>query len=189
MAIQKWELLEEVDVSPSRHFPLFLHKVRLPNGAVVDDYYVSKLGDVAMVVPLTAEEELIFVRQYKHGAGEILLEFPAGRIGKKSPEAAARAELGEEAGIVADELIPLGPMPLIVAPSKDSTRTHGFLLKNARVTQSQRLEQTEDIELVRIPLAELDAKIASGEIAVADTIAMIKRVQLHLAGFPLTPKP
>jgi len=83
-SIKKWELISEVDVSPSKWFPLFKDTVKLPDGKIVDDYYVSKLGDVAMILAITKTKELLFVRQYKHGVQEIILELPAGRIGKKN---------------------------------------------------------------------------------------------------------
>ena len=76
----KWEILEEVDISPSPHFPLYKHKVKLPNGRLVNDYYLSKMGDVVMILAITKKKEIVFVRQYKHGAGDVIIELPAGRI-------------------------------------------------------------------------------------------------------------
>src|SRR4030067_3853160 len=95
--IRKWKIIKERDISPSPWFPLFKHKVRLPNGKIINDYYLSKLGDVVMIVPFTKNNEIIFARQYKHGAGEVIIELPAGRIkdGNK-PEKEARIELEEE---------------------------------------------------------------------------------------------
>src|SRR3989344_5360996 len=93
--IKKWKLLKEEDISPSQWFPLFKHKVQLPNGKIVD-YYLSKLGDVSMIVAVTTNKEVVFVRQYKHGAGEIVIELPAGRIRKGNiPEREAIMELEE----------------------------------------------------------------------------------------------
>jgi 8-oxo-dGTP pyrophosphatase MutT (NUDIX family) len=175
--IKKWEVLEEKDISPSKWFPLFVHKVRLPDGKVIEDYYVSRLGDVAMVVAITPERELVLARQYKHGVQEVILELPAGRVGKRTPREAARKELQEETGIVADELISIGQV--YVAPPKDSTVTHGFLLKGARVQKGQAFDDTEDIELVFVPVRKLDQKIKSGEIRASDTIALITLARLN----------
>ncbi len=177
MKIKNWEILEEKDISPSKWFPLFVHKVQLPDGKIIEDYYVSKLGDVAMVVALTAKRELVLVKQYKHGVREITLELPAGRVESRTPKEAAKKELREETGIIANELIPIGSV--FVAPSKDSTITHGFLLKNAQVQKKQQLDDTEDIELVFIPLQELDEKIKSGKIRASDTIALITLARLN----------
>lgn len=177
MAIESWQLIERKDVSPSKWYPLYVDKVRLPNGTEIDDYYVSELGDVAMIVALTPEKEIVFAKQYKHGVQEILLELPAGRIGNKTPKQAAHEELREETGIIADELVPLGKVA--VAPSKDATYTHAFLLTNARIERNQDLDETENIELVKIPIRDLDEKILSGKIHVADTIAALTLARLN----------
>lgn len=56
--------------------------------------------EVAIVLPITSNQEIILVRQYRHGAGEILLELPAGTFNpnQESPQAAAIREVKEETG-------------------------------------------------------------------------------------------
>ncbi len=174
--IKKWEIIKERNVSPSPWFPLYVHKVKLPNGKVIDDYYISKLGDVGMVVAVTERNEIVFVRQYKHGVGEILLEFPAGRIDGRIPKQAARSELEEETGIVADELSLLGK--LYTNPTKDPTITYGFMARNAKVTREQKLEVTENIEVVYIPTKKINEMIKTGKICAADTVALLTLAKL-----------
>ncbi len=76
--IQKWTLLKEEDVSPSPWFPVLKHTVKLANGNIIDDYYFSPLGDVVQVLPITKNNEVVLVKQYKHGMGQILIELPGG---------------------------------------------------------------------------------------------------------------
>jgi len=169
--LKKWKVLEEKDISPSKWFPLFVHKAKLPNGKIVPDYYFSRLGDVAMVLAITKDREIVFVRQYKHGVQDIVLELPAGRIEKETPKQTAMHELGEETGFVADELILLGE--LYTNPSKDSSSTHAFLVNNVSIQTKQRFDETEEIEVVNIPVDQVENKIKSGEIKSADTIATL----------------
>lgn len=171
-----WKILEEKDISPSKWFPLFAHKVELPNGKIIEDYYISKLGDGAIVVAITEDKKIIFVRQYKHGVQEMTLELPAGRVDNKTPEEAAKDELRQETGFIADKLISLGKV--FIAPSKDSTVVHGFLLENAKIKEKQDLDENESIEVVFVPIEELDKRIISGEILTADTIAMLAIAKL-----------
>src|SRR3989344_1888754 len=103
--LKKWKLISEKDVSPSKWFPLFRDKVELPNGHVVDDYYLSKLGDVGMVIAVTKDKEVLFVNQYKHAAGEIIYELPAGRLDNNTPLEGAKNELEEETGYVGNEFL------------------------------------------------------------------------------------
>ena len=174
--IEKWEVIEKKDVSPSPWFPLYVHKVRLPDGKIIDDYYVSKLGDVGMVVAVTKDNEIVFVRQYKHGVEEITLELPAGRVDGRTPEETARSELEEETGIVAGELSFLGR--LYISPTKDPATTYGFMLRNAEVTKEQKLDVTEKIQVVYIPSRNIDELIKSGKINTADTLGLLAITKL-----------
>lgn len=176
--IKKWEIIKEEDISPSKWFPLWRHIVKLPNGKIVDDYYVSKFGEVSMVLAFTKNKEVVFVRQYKHGVREITIELPAGMRKEKTPIEAAHCELKEEAGILAKDLIFFGK--LFLAPSKDGTITNLFMTANAEITQGQELDENEEIEVLLVPIDEIDVKISSGEIMSADTIAALTLAKLKM---------
>jgi len=175
--IKKWEVLEETDISPSSWFPLYKHKIKLPNGKVVDDYYISKVGDVSMVVALTKSKKIIFVRQYKHGTGDVIIELPAGRIRKgNSPEKEAVMELAEETGYEGSEVELLGMIH--GEPSKDTFNVYGYLIKNVELKNSQNLEETEDIEVLLFPASEIDKKVKEGVICSSDTLSFIYLAKL-----------
>ncbi|MBL7932685.1 MAG: NUDIX hydrolase, partial [Bacteroidia bacterium] len=94
--ISKWQIIQQQDVSPSKWFPVFKHKVKLANEKIIDDFFIAPFGNVAMVLPITTHNEIVFVKQYRHGTGEILLELPAGiQQENKSIEESALAELEE----------------------------------------------------------------------------------------------
>jgi len=57
--MKKWKIIKEVDVSPSKWFPVLQHTVELPNGKIVDDYFFSPLGNVVMILPITSKNEII----------------------------------------------------------------------------------------------------------------------------------
>ena len=135
--IKRWELLHEEDISPSQWFPLFRHKVRLAKGKIVEDYIVSKLGNVSMIIPFMPDGKIVLVKQYKHGIREVTVEFPAGRIESfQTPEAAALAELRQETGLETESLDYIGEV--IPSATKDSTRVFGFVAKNCRFLMIQK---------------------------------------------------
>lgn len=70
---------------------------KLPN-------YSIHSPDFVCIIAVTAQNELLLVRQFRHAIGETTLEFPAGHVDKgETPEQAARKELIEETGHMADK--------------------------------------------------------------------------------------
>ena len=135
--------------------------------------FINIRPEVALILPITSNDEIVFVRQYRHGAGEILLELPAGTFNPKeeSPQAAAIRELKEETGYITDNVIQLAT--LYDNPVKDTNKITLFLAENVIKAGTQKLDVTEEIEVVLIPIKRLTEKIASGEISVAGTVAAI----------------
>jgi ADP-ribose pyrophosphatase len=165
MAIEKWALLDSELVFGHRWYQLRRDTVRLPDGTVVDDYFVSVRPEVAIVFPLTPDGNVIFVRQYKHGAQAITLELPGGTFRHELPEDAARRELLEETGHTPDELVPLGWT--WEDPTRNTSRVHMFLGLDCRRTAPQTLQDLEGsagIELVPIPLEEVMPRVRRGEV-------------------------
>ena len=71
MSIQKWKLLSAKDVSPSTWFPIEARTYQLPNGKIIEDFTVTTLADVAMIIPMTTEGKLVLVNQYKPGVDAV----------------------------------------------------------------------------------------------------------------------
>lgn len=119
--------------------------------------------DWANVIPLTPRGEVVMVRQFRYGIGEITLEFPAGQVEPgESPLAAIERELREETGSSQAEIRELGwchPNPAFL-----NNRCHHYLAVGVELGGAQALDEHEEIELVTVPLAEIDALIARGEI-------------------------
>jgi ADP-ribose pyrophosphatase len=177
--IQRWTVLNEEDVSPSPWFPLLRHTVQLQNGRVVDDYYLAPLGDVVILVALTPLNEVIIVKQYKHGLGEILLELPGGmRQNGKTLEDSALNELEEEAGIkvTSDRLVPLGK--LANNPTKTLQVTYGYLVLDAVIHVPQKLDDTENIHVLILPAKKVFDMVKNGDIWTIDSVGFILKAAL-----------
>lgn len=83
---------------------LHVDEVELPTGCRGTREFVETRDSVA-VVPVTRDDEVVLVRQYRYAGQEEFLEIPAGRIDPgESPEMAARRELLEETGCACSEL-------------------------------------------------------------------------------------
>ena len=173
MQLKKWKILNSTMVINHQWCKVRQDEIELPNGKIIDDYFVNIRPEVALILPITSNDEIVFVRQYRHGAGEILLELPAGTFNPKeeSPQAAAIRELKEETGYITDNVIQLAT--LYDNPVKDTNKITLFLAENVIKAGKQELDVTEEIEVVLISLKTLAEKIASGEISVAGTVAAI----------------
>ncbi len=124
--------------------------------------------------------QIWFVRQYRHSAGALLLELPAGTLNAgEDPALAAGRELQEEIGQRAATLVPLGSFWL--APGYSTEKMHVFL---ASGFTPDALPQDEDelIEIVKVPVAEALAKARNGEIQDAKSLATLFLALPLLAG-------
>jgi len=171
--LMPWKLLHSELVFDHRWYKVRQDAVELPNGAIVDDYFLSVRPDVALVFPVTAKREIVFVRQYRHGAGKVLIELPAGTFDpqKESAESAALRELQEETGYHANHLTRLAT--LYDNPVKETNKIHLFLAENVELVSAQNLDHTEEIEVLLIPIDAVQEKLVQGEISVSGTVAAV----------------
>jgi ADP-ribose pyrophosphatase len=132
---------------------------------------VVEHSDCIAVVALDEQGSVLLVRQFRHAVDKFLLEIPAGGIDPgEEPLEAVRRELQEEIGYLPRKIDRLGGF--YSAPGYGTEYLHCFLatdLVPARLVA----EDTEDIELVRVPLNEIPRLIASGEICDAKSIAAL----------------
>src|SRR5260370_42708539 len=97
---QPWKTLSYQQVIDTPHLKLRCERVAVPNGPVIQDYYIIENRGYAGIVPLTADGHFLIDNQYKHGVGCEVLEFPAGAIDahEEDPVITARRRLMEAAG-------------------------------------------------------------------------------------------
>ena len=171
--ISKWKRLDSRLIVNHKWCRVRRDTVELPNGTIIDDFFVNVRPDIALVLPITPQQEIVFVRQYRHGVGEVLLELPAGSFNpeEESPELAAARELAEETGYVAESLVKLAT--LYDNPVKDTNSVHLFLACDVKPLEERRPDITEEIEVVLVPVGEVADRINRGEICVAGTVAAL----------------
>lgn len=170
MALNKWKIKKTEIVFNHKWYKLRRDEVELPNGRLVDDYFVSVRPDVVVIFALTADDQVVMVRQYKHGTGEVVEELPGGVIDEgETAEEAAKRELIEETGYSSEDFRLINI--LIDNPTKDTNKINLFLAINAKKTASQNLDENEEIEVFTLAVDELKNKIAKGEIKVSGTVA------------------
>ncbi|HCA46877.1 MAG TPA: ADP-ribose pyrophosphatase [Armatimonadetes bacterium] len=176
--------LEEKTLGSERVFDGRLIRVRvdeveLPNGQRSKREIVEHPGAVA-AVPLTADGEVILVRQWRHPVGEALLEIPAGTCeAGEEPLETIKRELIEEICRRAGRVEALASLHL--APGYSSELIHLYLATELAPEEGQ-CDPDEQIELVQMPLREALRMCRDGEMRDAKTVAGLLLAGVRMAG-------
>jgi len=167
-----WQL---VDSRQDRSYGLFsvrVNRSRSPRTGSIHEFQVLESPDWVAVIPVTPADELVMVRQYRHGTDSLSLEPPGGLVKHGStPEQSGREELEEETGYQAARFELLGcmdPMPALF-----TNRFFVYLARGAVPTGCLNPDETEDVETVLVPVARVKEMISSGEISSSVMIAAL----------------
>ena len=170
--LRPWRIISSEYRIETPFLRLRADRVELPNGHVVEDYYVRESHGFSVIFALTDDARVVLVRQYKHGAAEIVLELPAGAIDPgEDAEACARRELAEETGYDAPAFAHV--RSFLADPTNSDSRAHLFIARGAVRSGEPDPDFTEEIEVVLVPLAELRAMALDGRIAAASQVAAV----------------
>lgn len=136
----------------------------LPDGMMIDDYYVSEFADWVNAVVITEDGKLVLVEQYRHGGKGFFLEIPAGKIeaGETDEEGILR-EIKEETGYMSAET-PVLLGEFMVNPATQNNKIKTFLVKGAVLSTEQQLDETEEIEVKLVGFEDFGRMIREQEI-------------------------
>jgi len=149
---------------------LRVDEVQLPSGRHSTREVVEHRGAVA-AVPLTAEDRVLLVRQWRYAVGECPLEIPAGTLepGESAEECIDR-ELAEEVGYRARSIEPL--LDMYVSPGYSDELIRLFLATDL-IPRNAQADEDEELRVVEVPLAQALEMCHSGELRDGKTIACL----------------
>ncbi|UFH54097.1 NUDIX hydrolase [Spirosoma sp. KNUC1025] len=141
---QPWQ----VDTSEYIHqlpwFTVRKEAIRMQNGGAIPNYFVFEYPDWVNVVAVTTNGELVLIRQYRHGIGDVHYELCAGVIDPgEDPLVAAQRELLEETGFGGGHWQLL--MTISANPGTHTNLTYAYLATDVEPIRAQHLEKTEEI--------------------------------------------
>lgn len=179
------EAFEEKTISRKEIFKgqvidVVLDEVRLPNGKIGTRELVFHPGAVA-VIPITADNKMIMVKQYRKALEKVLLEIPAGKIEpdeQDQPKETAERELEEETGYRANVFTFVTSM--YVSPGFSDELLHIYYAQELEKIPNPRPQDDDEVlELYEVTLDEAKAELASGLICDAKTIFAIQYWELQ----------
>lgn len=131
------------------------------------------------VIPVTDDNEIYLVKQFRYPFSAALLEVPAGKLEKgESHEVCGRRELLEETGFTCEEFIYLGEM--LPTPAYNSEITHMYLAKGLKFTK-QNLDEDEFLDVEKMSLSEAVELVMNGKIRDGKTQIAILKAQYLLS--------
>lgn len=175
--VETWETIESKALVDCRIF-----KVRedlMQNGDKKGTFYIIENPDWVNVVALTKDNDVVLIKQFRHGIKEVVLEIPGGIIdGEEDPETAARRELLEETGFTAGEFVFLGrsrPNPAI-----QNNWLYHFAAINAEKTGDVEFDEHENVVTKLYPATELSNLVKSGEITHSAVLAALQYLSFYM---------
>ncbi len=138
----------------------------LPNGNQHANYFILEYPSWATAFALTEDNNVVLVRQYRHGLGVMSTELPGGVVDRgEEPAAAVARELKEETGYEFDSIVPLGK--IAPNPATSNNYMHMFLAKGGKKISQQKLDDTEDLEVLVVSIEELKSLLKEQKIVQA----------------------
>jgi ADP-ribose pyrophosphatase len=172
-----FELIKSETLLQGRAFKVRRDTLKTPNGGETKLDIVEHGGSVVLI-PIDHEGNLLFVRQYRHAAGEDLLELPAGtRDGEEPFDECAAREIREETGLEAGKLQKLGEFYLV--PGYSTERMAVFLATALKENPLQ-ADDDEFLQVEKISLRQALNMAEQGGIQDAKSLAALLLARAHV---------
>jgi ADP-ribose pyrophosphatase len=169
-----WRELAREPVADCKVFSVERSIAASPLDGSQHSFYRIHSSAWAQIVPITKDDQVVLVRQYRHGAGRVTLEIPAGLVDPgEEPMRAALRECLEETGYRARNAVSLGVVN--PNPALFSNRLYAYLATDVEPAAEIHNIGTEQTEVVLVPVRRLPEMILRGDIDHALVVATLWR--------------
>jgi len=170
MKARRWKLIETEIVYQTPIFDLHRRHSGHPHRGK-RDFYVLDAPHWINIIPLTRDDDVVMIKQFRHGIRDFTLEIPGGMVDPEdeTPKHAARREMIEETGYDSRRVSYLGrvhPNPAI-----EENYCYTFLARDVRIVGKPESKGAEETDVTLVPLRTIPKLIASEKITHALVIA------------------
>ncbi len=174
--IRDWSTHSSQEIADCRVFRVSEYERVAPHTGAHHSVFVIHAPDWVNVIPVTADGEVVMLRQFRHGVEHVTLEIPGGMIDPEDddPVAAARRELREETGFDSEHCTLIGvvhPNPAI-----QDNRCHTVLALGARRVEQAQPDAGEDLLTELVQLDDLHGLVSDGSITHALVVTAIQHL-------------
>lgn len=174
MSLTPWKIID------SRHpFPKFrMDNCELPSGKPYKAF-VLEFDAWANILAITKNNEVVLIRQYRHGVQEVLFELPGGVVDEgEDPLEGAKRELLEETGYGGGNCVEIGR--IYPNPAIQQNTLYCYLATDVEWKGEQDLDESEEIEVELVPLDTLVGMIRDGKFLHALNVAVVFKALMYL---------
>ena len=174
----KFEVLNSETVFQGRAFSIQRDHLRTPSGRTTYFDIIGHYGSVVLI-PVDAQGNILFVRQYRHATKADLLELPAGTLDRPDEPRldCANREIREETGFGAGKMLELGEFFLVPGYSTELMTVY---LATELFEDARDPDEDEFLQLERIPVATALSMAETGKIPDAKSMAALLMARSHL---------
>ncbi len=159
-----WKIHSSKELLDTPIFKVHVDSSECPRTGRKGNFYKFKFGNWVNVVAVTPEDEIVMIRQFRHGSRKLELEIPGGLIDPTDPDPvhAGLRELMEETGYSGKNARIIGEV--CPNPALQDNICYTILVQNASKSSEPAMEDCEDIETCLMPLAKIRRLVRDGKI-------------------------
>ena len=176
-SIEPWVTTKEELKYTTNIFKLLSRDMKLESEDHSATFSIIEAPEWMNVIPLTSENEIVLVEQFRYGIEEPTLELPGGMVDAgETHDETARRELLEETGYAGDTWSYLGKVSS--NPAFLTNYTHLYVVQNCRKVQEQQLDGNERINIHTMPLDDFLKMVHEGTVHHSLVVAAVAKYLL-----------
>jgi ADP-ribose pyrophosphatase len=164
LMLKPWETIARKQLGDFRIFSIRSEEKRSPRNNLPHEFFIIDCVNWVNVIPVTPDDQLVMIEQFRHGSNTVELEIPGGTMDASDGSAVATGvrELQEETGYAGENPQIIGQV--FSNPAIMSNTTYTVLVQNCRLQHQIQLDSGEDLVTRLVPVADIPDLVTGGKI-------------------------